>query len=367
MLSIIVHAQSLRWLFPAAAMLSAAPIHITAWAAARFLSLPLPRRVYRAVDDALYSTYQRYVLFFMHCYTGAQIYTYGDAEESQDSKENAVFICNHQSTMDWVVANIVALQHQNLGHVRYVIKDGLKYFPLYGFYFKQHDCIFVRRGQFSKTSMEKQVKRMAERNEPVWMVIFPEGTRFNPSNPQMIQRSRMLAEKKGVSPTEHVLPPKLGALQVCLEHLRDHVTVIYDVTIAFSDTVNDSGVRLEAPGMPEFLMQSSPEIHLNIEKINIAEVPVDGEKMQNWLDQQFRKKDRLLSHFYSTDKDKAGRFPGERSRLPITLSQTLPAALFYNGFLVLMMTTPATRSLYWKISLFGTVLGCVWMSFRSQA
>ena len=27
-----------------------------------------------------------------------KIYTYGDAEESQDSKENAVFICNHQST-----------------------------------------------------------------------------------------------------------------------------------------------------------------------------------------------------------------------------------------------------------------------------
>lgn len=42
-------------------------------------------------------------------------------------------------------------------------------------------------------------------------------------------------------------------------------------------------------------MQSSPEIHLNIEKINIAEVPVDGEKMQNWLDQQFRKKDRYTA------------------------------------------------------------------------
>lgn len=32
---------------------------------------------------------------------------------------------------------MVALQHNSLGHVRYVIKDGLKYFPLYGFYFKQ--------------------------------------------------------------------------------------------------------------------------------------------------------------------------------------------------------------------------------------
>lgn len=40
-------------------------------------------------------------------------------------------------SVDWVVANMVALQHNSLGHVRYVIKDGLKYFPLYGFYFKQ--------------------------------------------------------------------------------------------------------------------------------------------------------------------------------------------------------------------------------------
>lgn len=76
---------------------------------------------------------------------------------------------------------------------------------------------------------------------------------------------------------------------------------------------------------------------------------------------------RLLSHFYSLDKDKAGKFPGERNRLQITLAQTLPAAIFYNGCLCLMLTTPETRSLYWKISLFGTVLGCVWMSFRSQA
>lgn len=73
MLSILVHAQSVRWLFPAAAMLSAAPIHITVWTAVRLLTLPLPRRVYRALDDSLYSTYQRYVLFFMRCYTGAEV------------------------------------------------------------------------------------------------------------------------------------------------------------------------------------------------------------------------------------------------------------------------------------------------------
>lgn len=29
------------------------------------------------------------------------------------------------------------------------------------------------------------------------MIIFPEGTRFNPMNKESIKKSRMLAEKKG--------------------------------------------------------------------------------------------------------------------------------------------------------------------------
>lgn len=38
-------------------------------------------------------------------------------------------------------------------------------------------------------------------------------------------------------------------------------------------------------------MQASPEIHLNVEKIKITDVP-DGDQLQAWLDQQFQKKDR---------------------------------------------------------------------------
>lgn len=39
-------------------------------------------------------------------------------------------------------------------------------------------------------------------------------------------------------------------------------------------------------------MQASPEIHLNVEKIKITDVPTDGDQLQAWLDQQFQKKDR---------------------------------------------------------------------------
>lgn len=53
---------------------------------------------------------------------------------------------------------------------------------------------------------------------------------------------------------EHVLPPKMGAMHVCLEQLRGHATVIYDVTIAFSNTMAGSGQRIESPGMPGMII-----------------------------------------------------------------------------------------------------------------
>jgi hypothetical protein len=54
----------------------------------------------------------------------------------------------------------------------------------------------------------------------------------------------------GITAPEYVLLPKTGALQVCLEQMREHVSVIYDVTIAYGNTMNSAGTRQEAPGMP---------------------------------------------------------------------------------------------------------------------
>jgi 1-acyl-sn-glycerol-3-phosphate acyltransferase len=39
--------------------------------------------------------------------------------------------------VDWMVANMLAIKQGSLGHIRYILKDGLKYLPLYGYYFRQ--------------------------------------------------------------------------------------------------------------------------------------------------------------------------------------------------------------------------------------
>lgn len=64
---------------------------------------------------------------------------------------------------------------------------------------------------------------------------------------------------------QHVLPPKMGAMHVCLEQLRGHATVIYDVTIAFSNTMTGSGQRIESPGMPGMIYISKLIVNIFIE------------------------------------------------------------------------------------------------------
>ena len=39
--------------------------------------------------------------------------------------------------VDWMVADMLAVRQGSLGRIRYILKDGLKYLPLYGCYFRQ--------------------------------------------------------------------------------------------------------------------------------------------------------------------------------------------------------------------------------------
>ena len=39
--------------------------------------------------------------------------------------------------MDWIVADLLAIRQGCLGRIRYILKDGLRYLPMYGFYLAQ--------------------------------------------------------------------------------------------------------------------------------------------------------------------------------------------------------------------------------------
>ncbi|ROT66163.1 hypothetical protein C7M84_015834 [Penaeus vannamei] len=125
-------------------MIGVAPEYLAIWLVWRGASLVLPSWIYQWGDDKLYSLYQRLVLFFFETCTNLEVVLYGDAVEALKKRESVLYLANHQSTVDWLVADMVSVRGGSLGHLRYVMKNTLQLIPLYGHYFYTHGCIYVR-------------------------------------------------------------------------------------------------------------------------------------------------------------------------------------------------------------------------------
>ncbi|XP_033263682.1 1-acyl-sn-glycerol-3-phosphate acyltransferase epsilon isoform X5 [Orcinus orca] len=331
LLSLVLHMYSMCCVLPAAVLLGTAPTYVLAWGAWRLLSAFLPSRFYQAVDDRLYCIYQSMVLFFFENCTGVQmggenmhsthrsktenkvrelikegileqlamqrrlcllvsknlyflqvlkILLYGDLPKN---KENIIYLANHQSTVDWIVADMLAIRQNALGHVRYVLKDGLKWLPLYGCYFSQ-----------------------------MYLVIFPEGTRYNPELTKVISASQTFAAQE------------------------------------------------------EFLCKECPKIHIHIDRIDKKDVPEEQVYMKRWLHERFEIKDKLLIEFYdSLDPERRNKFPGESVNSKLSLKKTLPSFLILSGLTAGMLMTEAGRKLYVKTWIYGTLIGCLWVSIKA--
>lgn len=364
LLSLVLHMHSVRCVLPAAVLLGTAPTYVLVWGAWRLLSALLPSRFYQAVDDRLYCVYQSMVLFFFENYTGVQILLYGDLPKN---KENIIYLANHQSTVDWIIADILAVRQSALGHVRYVLKDGLKWLPLYGCYFSQHGGIYVKRSaKFNENQMRKKLQRYINAGTPMYLVIFPEGTRYNPELTKVISASQAFAAQEGLAVLKHVLTPRIKATHVAFDSMKDYLDAVYDVTVAFEGSVDDKGQRKEAPSMAEFLCKECPKIHIHIDRIDKKNIPEEQVSMKRWLHERFEIKDKLLIEFYdSPDPERRNKFPGESVNSKLSLKKTLPSFLILSGLTAGLLMTEAGRKLYVKTWIYGTLIGCLWVSIKA--
>ncbi len=110
--------------------------------------------------------------------------------------------------------------------------------------------------------------RLENNGLPVWLVIFPEGTRYNPiNNKDAIERSRLFAQRKGwqtkldfirkyifdclgILPFDYVLSPRSGATVAAIKVLKEKLDAVYDVTVMYNQTYDDDRRSLlAAPSM----------------------------------------------------------------------------------------------------------------------
>nr|XP_015000179.1 1-acyl-sn-glycerol-3-phosphate acyltransferase epsilon isoform X2 [Macaca mulatta] len=402
LLSLVLHTYSMRYLLPSVVLLGTAPTYVLAWGVWRLLSAFLPARFYQALDDRLYCVYQSMVLFFFENYTGVQILLYGDLPKN---KENIIYLANHQSTVDWIVADILAIRQNALGHVRYVLKEGLKWLPLYGFYFAQHGGIYVKRSaKFNEKEMRNKLQSYVNAGTPMYLVIFPEGTRYNPEQTKVLSASQAFAAQRVdrrkleselglllavwlhlascvmrlslllhllkehmpcLAVLKHVLTPRIKATHVAFDCMKNYLDAIYDVTVVYEGKDN-GGQRRESPTMTEFLCKECPKIHIHIDRIDKKDVPEEQEHMRRWLHERFEIKDKMLIEFYeSPDPERRKRFPGKSVNSKLSIKKTLPSMLILSGLTAGMLMTDAGRKLYVNTWIYGTLLGCLWVTIKA--
>lgn len=161
--------------------------------------------------------------------------------------------------------------------------------------------------------VENGIKQVQYNGLPVWLVIFPEGTRYNPiMNQNTIQQSKLFAQKKGLIPFEYVLYPRTGATVAAIKALKNNLNAVYDITIMYNQTYdNEKQLRLAAPSMAgkflielnqyfssidfylEYLQGQTKELHIDIRRIDINDIPSEtNEQISNWLYQRFSLKEK---------------------------------------------------------------------------
>ncbi len=209
-------------------------------------------------------------------------------------QENAVVFANHESMPDIVVLLSVGLEVGSTGRMKWFAKDTLKYVPGLGWGLSFLDTLFLKRHwEQDKGAIEKTFGKFIREDIPVWLTLFPEGTRITPSKSAA---SRAYAEKAKLKPLDCVLIPRTKGFIASVRALTPVIDAIYDVTIVYPQGI---------PSLWQWMAGWARAYHVHVRRFPVDSLPADDEALAKWLLKKYEEKDELLNYFHDH-----GKFPG---------------------------------------------------------
>jgi len=208
-----------------------------------------------------------------------------------------VMMANHQLYTDWLYLWWVAYTNNMHGYIYIILKESLKNIPIIGWGAQFYNFIFLKRKwEQDKASFQQHLNQLNNPTDPMWLLIFPEGTNLAKGTRE---KSAEWAAKQGLKDMKHQLLPRSKGLQFCLQNLRDTTEWLYDCTIGYE------GIPPGQFGQDIFTLRSSmfegrppKSVNMHFRRFKIADIPVDNDKAFDvWLRNRWREKDYLLEHF----------------------------------------------------------------------
>jgi 1-acyl-sn-glycerol-3-phosphate acyltransferase len=210
----------------------------------------------------------------------------------------------------------------------------------------------ARKWEQDKPRLAHRLNKLALSNDPMWLLIFPEGTNLSSSTRP---KSLAYAKKQDFDHPKHALLPRSTGLRFCLQDLSSSVHWLYDCTLAY-EGVPEGGYPQDYYTLRSLYFEGRPPsgVHMHWRKFNVSEIPLgedQKEAFEKWIQDRWMEKDALLDHFY-----KHGEFPKEKMSVCVKTEVKLnnPIGDVFSIFAVLALVAVVARIGVLLVSIFGT-------------
>jgi len=270
-------------------------ILITILQASVYLTVrPFSPTLYRQINYYLSYALNCQVVFVAEWWSGSDPQIFADASIVQRyfAKEHALVIMNHGCEVDWIMGWVVGERLGVLGNVKAYIKKVLQYAPVLGWTWKLQEFVCLERNwEKDRKTLPPQLSNLGDYIDPIWLCIWPEGTRFNK---EKYEASMEVAKSKGMPLLKHHLLPRTKGFVSSIPHLKGKFKAIYDwIVVVDKDCANE-------PSTFSLLKGKEIKTVSMIRRIPIEEVPNDEEGAAQWLHKLFQDRDKLMDNYLTT-------------------------------------------------------------------
>lgn len=246
------------------------------------LILPFSNRLYMTYNQTMAFGVWGWWAWSIQRLIGVKVEITGD---KLPKGENAIVIANHQSMADIPVIMCLCMAEGRIPDTKWMVKDVVKYVPGVGWGLIFLDCLFLkRRWADDEAAIHRTFKKYVDRSAPLWLAIFPEGTRLTPSK---LKASQEYAAKVGVKPTSHVLLPRTKGFAASVFGLKTHVQAVYDVTIKYQGG--------QSPSLVQFVRGDIDLVQIHVRRHALSTLPEGEQKLGAWLTERLYEKDQLMA------------------------------------------------------------------------
>merc|ERR1719347_1994650 len=198
---------------------------------------------------------------------------------------------NHHTELDWLYCWKVCTKAKRLGNARAFAKDVLKYVPAIGWSsYMSEDVYLARSWEKDKGMVSKALESLESFPSPVWLHIFPEGTR---KTEEKLRASQEFAISRNLSVLKHHLTPRTKGFSFTISETstrKGGFSTVLDLTVVPCKITNELSFK-------NIICGRSTSASIFLRKYDVKDIPDKEEESGEWIRNLFLEKDQIVEKY----------------------------------------------------------------------